>query len=162
VGHPIVGSLVLATALTSCWALDAALNVRGDRNWPIGMTLVGWASFGGAFLVAGVVAESRRVLRQRAEQAREAEAERQLAEVRAAELARLRAAVATRAAAERAAAEARAALDAQRREREAARLAATSVDLDLGTARRAKVVQALRTSAARVRSSSAKGRAKAS
>lgn len=151
VGHPIVGSLALSTAITACWTLDAALNVRGDRNWPIGMTLVGWASFGATFVLSGLVAESRRVVRQRAEDA--ALAARHVADLQEAEQARLRAAArvevarveAARVAAER-----------------PAPLAATPDELELTIARRAKVVQAFRTSAAKVRSSAPKGRANAS
>ena len=157
VGRPIVGSIALAVALTTCWALDAALNVRGDRNWPIGMTLVAWASFGGSLVLSGIVAESRLRARQRADEAMAAEQARLLAEARRAQAARL--------AAERAAALELAAAEAAHAEQ--ARLAAAARAADaaaVGTPadRRTKVVQAFRTSAAKVRSNAPKGRAKAS
>ncbi|MCW2497505.1 hypothetical protein, partial [Jatrophihabitans sp.] len=71
--RPIAGSLVIAAALTTCWTLDASLNVHGDRNWPIGTTLVAWASLGGSLVLAGGVAEVRRMIDERAEAARLAE-----------------------------------------------------------------------------------------
>lgn len=160
IGHPIVGSIAMAAGITTCWALDAALNVRGDRNWPIGMTLVAWASFGGSLVLSGVVAEIRLRIRQHAEAVREAELARERAYALAAEQARLAAQRAAQLAAEQAAAEARARAEAARLEREAA--AAAQQEGSLHADRRAKVVQAFRTSAAKVRSSSTKGRAKAS
>jgi len=156
-GHPIIGSTAIAAAITSCWALDAALNVRGDRNWPIGMTLVGWASFGGALVLSGSVAELRRVLRQRAEELQAVEQAR----LEAAERERQRAAEAARHAAERA----RVLAEDQRRERELERIAALAAarqQADLEPARRAKVVRVFRSSAAKVRASSGRNRAKAS
>ena len=117
-GHPIVGSVALAASVTALWALDAALNVRGDRNWPIGMTLVAWASFGGALALSGAVAEARRVSRQRAEEIREAAEARVRAEAQRLEAIRVAAELA--ASRERAAAE----LERQQRAAAAARAAA--------------------------------------
>ena len=164
-GHPIVGSVALTASVTTLWALDAALNVRGDRNWPIGMTLVAWASFGGALALSGAVTEARRLRRQRAEEIREAAQARVRAEAQRLEAIRSAAEMAAsreRAAAElerqqRAAAAARAAAEAAR-----AAAAASRVDAQVARDRRAKVVQVLRSSATRMRSSSSKGRAKAS
>jgi hypothetical protein len=151
--HPIFGSVALASALTTCWTLDAALNVRDDRNWPIGMTLVAWASLGGSLVLAGTVTELRLVFERRAETARQAalaaEAARLRAEARAAELARLEA--------ERVAAAEREAAEARRREREAAaRHAAEQARLaqEANANRRVKVAKVFSSSAAKVRSRS--------
>jgi hypothetical protein len=153
VRRPIVGSLTIAVALTTCWTLDATLNVRGDRNWPIGMTLVAWASLGGSLVLAGTVTELRLIMESRAEAAQQAalaaEAARLRAEARAAELIRMEA--------ERAAAANLAAAEARRLEREAAAQDVAEqarLAQEANGNRRVKVAKVFSSSAAKVRARS--------